>query len=126
MQMNKFLLRTIVNGTALYIAISVVDGLSLQNPEIISYVWLALIFGLVNSLIRPLLKFLSCAVIFLTLGLFTLVINTGMLYVTSIVGGNFGFGINIEGFGSAFFGAIIISIVSMFFNIILKDELKGK
>ena len=123
--MNKFLLRTIINGIGLYLAITLVDGLSLQNPDIISYVWLALIFGFVNALIRPLLKFLSCAVIFLTLGLFSLVINTAMLYLTSLVGENFGFGIIIDGFSSAFFGAIIISFVSMFFGLALKDELKG-
>jgi putative membrane protein len=123
--MYRFLLRLVINGFALFVAISLVGGLSLHNPDPTSYIILALIFGLVNALVKPVLKLLSCAVIFLTLGLFTLIINTGLFYLTSWIGGQFGFGILIESFWAAFFGALIVSIVSVFFNIVLRDELKG-
>jgi len=74
---------------------------------------LALILGLVNAFIRPVLKFLSCGLIVLTLGLFTLVINGLMLWLASWVAGEvLGFGIYIDGFWNAVLGALIISVVS--------------
>jgi putative membrane protein len=88
--------------------------------------WLALIFGLLNALLRPLLKFLTCPLIILTLGLFTTVINTGMLLLTSKVGQALGFGLNVDGFWTAVLGSLVISIVSVIMSVILRDELKGR
>ncbi len=122
--MNRFILRMVINGLALYAAIALVDGIKLPNASPITYIWLALIFGILNALVKPILKFATCPVIFLTLGLFTLVINTGMFYLTGWIGSKFGVGFTIEGFWSAFLGAIIVSVISVFFNIVLRDELK--
>jgi len=124
--MDKFILRTIINGFGLYAAVELIDGISLVNPEPVTYVWLAVIFGLLNALVKPILKFLTCSIIFLTLGLFTLVINTGMFYLTSYVGSQFGVGLLIDGFWSAFGGAFIVSVISMFFNMVIKDERRSK
>jgi|GEM_PF-63033 putative membrane protein len=123
--MENFILRTIVNGFALYAAVFIVPGIVPENPSPISWVWLAVIFGLLNALVRPLLKFLSCGVILLTLGLFTLVINTALFYLTGWMGSFFGAGLLIENFWAAFFGALIVSIISFFLNTILKDEKKN-
>jgi putative membrane protein len=115
----------VINGLALYIAIVLVPGITVQNPNPLTYVWLALIFGILNALVKPILKFVTCPVIFLTLGLFTLIINTALFYLTGWVGEQFGVGFTIDGFGWAFLGALVVSIVSVFFNIVLRDELKG-
>lgn len=122
--MNRFILRMVINGLALYAAVALVSGIVVQDPSPITYIGLALIFGILNALVKPILKFVTCPVIFLTLGLFTLVINTGMFYLTGLIGRQFGVGFTIEGFWSAFLGAIIVSVISVFFNIVLRDELK--
>jgi len=89
-------------------------------------IWLALIFGLLNALLRPLLKFLTCPLIILTLGLFTILINTGMLMLTSRIGQVLGFGLSVDGFWPAVLGSLVISLVSVVMSVILHDELKGK
>ncbi len=122
--MNRFILRMVINGLALYAAVALLRGITVPNASPITYIWLALIFGILNALVKPILKFATCPVILLTLGLFTLVINTVMFYITSWIGGVFGVEIEIDGIGWAFLGALVISIISVFFNIVLRDELK--
>jgi putative membrane protein len=123
--MSRFLLRMVINGLALYIAIILVPGIEVQNPSPLTYVWLALIFGILNALVKPILKLVTCPVIFLTLGLFTLIINTALFYLTGWVGEQFGVGFTIDSFGWAFVGALVVSIVSVFFNVVLRDELRA-
>jgi len=124
--MNKFLIRIIINGFALYAAVALVPGIVPQNPNPVSYVWLAIIFGVLNALLKPILKFLTCPFILLTLGLFTLVINTGMFYLTGWIGQQFAVGFTVSDFWAAVLGALIVSFVSMIFEIIFKDELKDR
>jgi putative membrane protein len=125
--MTKFILRLAINAIALYLAVLIVPGIDLRG-SLASIIWLALIFGLVNALFRPLLKFLTCGLIMLTLGLFTLVINTFLFWLTSIIGQSFGIGLIITDpiWWNAFLGAVVVSIVSVVMTLILKDELKGK
>ncbi len=125
--MTKFILRLAINAIGLYLAVQIVPGISLHSG-LASLIWLALIFGLVNTLFGPLLKFLTCGLIMLTLGLFTLVINTFLFWLTSIIGQSFGFGLIIADpiWWNSFLGAVIVSIVSVVMTLILKDELKGK
>ncbi len=125
--MTKFLLRLLINAIALYLAVQVVPGISLTSG-IASLIGLSLIFGLVNALVRPLLKFLTCALIALTLGLFTLVINTFLFWLTSVIGQSFGIGLVISDpvWWNAFLGGLIVSVVSIVMTMILKDELKKK
>ncbi len=119
--MITLFIRWVINAVALYAAIAIVPGLSTGDATWQSYLWLALIFGLLNALVRPLLKLLTCPLIILTLGLFTLVINTAMLYLTSSFGEIFGLNLSIDGFGSAFLGALVISFVSTVLSIFLRE-----
>ena len=125
--MTKFILRWAINAIALYLAVLILPGIDLRS-NLVSILWLALIFGLVNALFRPVLQFLTCPLIILTLGLFTLVINTFMFWLTSVIGQSFGFGLTISDpvWWNAFLGGLVISIVSVVMTMILKDELKGR
>ncbi len=123
--MTKFVLRWAINAVALFVAVRFVPGIYLQSGWI-SIIWLALIFGLINAFLRPLLKFLTCPLIVLTLGLFTLLINTFLFWLTGLVGQTFGVGFTLDGFWPAFLGALIVSLVSLVMSLILKDELKGR
>ncbi len=125
--MTKFILRLAINAIALYLSVLIVPGIDLRG-SLVSIIWLALIFGLVNALFRPLLEFLTCGLIVLTLGLFTLVINTFLFWLTSVIGQSFGIGLIISDpvWWNSFLGAVIVSIVSVVMTLILKDELKGK
>jgi putative membrane protein len=123
--MNKFILRWVINAIALFLAVYLVPGVNLQGGWV-SIIWLALIFGLINAFLRPLLKLLTCPLIFLTLGLFTLLINTFLFWLTSQVGQAFGIGFTIEGFWPAFLGGLVVTAVSVVLSLILKDELKSR
>jgi putative membrane protein len=125
--MTKFILRLAINAIALYLAVLMLPGIDLRG-SLTSIIWLALIFGVVNALFRPLLKFLTCPLIILTLGLFTIVINTFLFWLTSVIGQSFGIGLIITDpvWWNAFLGGLIVSIVSVVMTLILKDELKGR
>jgi putative membrane protein len=123
--MTKFIIRWAINAVALYVAIWIVPGIVL-NGAWTDIIWLALIFGLLNALVRPILKFLTCPLIILTLGLFTIIINTGMLLLTSRIGQTFGIGLTVDSFWSALLGSLVISLVSVVISLIFRDELKGK
>lgn len=125
--MTKFILRLLINAIALYLAVLIVPGLELQS-SMVSVIWLALIFGVINALFRPLLQFLTCPLIILTLGLFTLVINTFLFWLTSVIGQSFGIALLISDpvWWNAFLGGLVVSIVSVVMTMILKDELKGR
>ncbi len=126
--MVKFILRWVINAVALYIAVSIVPGIHLQNPSWVSIIWLALIFGLVNALLGPLLKLLSCGLIVLTLGLFTLVINAVLLALTAWIGVQFGVGLIFSQpwWLNVFLGALVTTLVSIVLSLVLKDELKKR
>ena len=123
--MTKFFIRWAINAVALYVAVVVVPGINFDGKWI-DILWLGLIIGLLNALVRPLLKFLTCPLIILTLGLFTIVVNTLILMLTSSIGQAFNLGLTVDGFWPALLGSLVISIVSVIMSVILHDELKGK
>ncbi len=123
--MTKFIIRWAINALALYLAVLIVPGIHYVG-EWTGILWLALIFGLLNALLRPLLKLLTCPLILLTLGLFTFLINAGMLMLTSNIGQSLGIGFTVDGFWQALLGSLVISFVSIIMTLILRDELKGK
>lgn len=124
----KFILRLAINMAALYVAIIVLPGRILYEGNWVDILWLALIFGLVNAILRPPFKALSCLLIILTLGLFTLVINTLLFALTGWIGSQFGVGFTLADpwFWSAFLGSLITSAVSMLLSGVLRNELKGR
>ena len=123
----KFIIHLAINAIALYLAVLILPGIDLRDSYL-SILWLALIFGLVNALVRPLLQFLTCGLILLTLGLFTLVINAFMFYLTAVIGQSFNIGLLIHDpvWWNSFLGALVVSIVSVIMTAILKDELRGR
>lgn len=125
--MTKFILRWVINAIGLYLAILILPGIDLTSG-LVSIIWLALIFGVINALFAPVLKFLTCPLILLTLGLFTLVINTFLFWLTSVVGQSFGLNLVISDpvWWNAFLGGLVVSIVSVILTLILKDEMKGR
>ena len=123
--MTKFILRWAINAVALYLAVYFVPGVNLEGG-FGSLIWLALIFGLINAFLRPLLKLLTCPLIFLTLGLFTLLINTFLFWLTGEIGQAFGIGFTVAGFWPAFLGGLVVTVVSVIMSLILKDELRKK
>ncbi len=124
--MKKFVIQLLVNAFGFFVAVTLLrgHGLQMQGNQVVSYLALGLIFGIINAVIKPIVSTLGCPVIILTLGLGILLINTLMFYLTGLIGKSFGVGFTVEGFVPAFLGALIVSAVSVFLNIVLKDEMK--
>ena len=124
----KFIIRLAINMVALYVAIALLPSYILYHGNWIDIIWLALIFGLVNAILRPPFKALSCLFIILTLGLFTFVINTLLFALTGWVGSQFGVGFELAApwFWSAFLGSLVTTSVSVVLSLILRRELKGR
>lgn len=120
--MRNIILRLVVNAIALYAATQVgIPGLSFQG-EWYTILVVALIFGLVNALIRPLLTLLTCPLIALTFGLFTFIINAVMLALTGWLAGQAGLGFKVDGFWAALLGALVVSIVSWALTLFLRED----
>ncbi len=115
--MRKALLRWIINAVAIWAAILIVPGLNADGGWTV-YLWVALILGLVNALIAPVVKLLTCPLILLTLGLFTLVINGAMLWLAGVISRELGLGFMVRDFGAAILGALVISAVSLALSVL--------
>ncbi|MFU2157567.1 phage holin family protein [Caldisericum sp. AR60] len=113
---NKFLVSFIVNAVALYLVSLIIPGIWFDNT--LSILTASLIFGIVNSIIRPFFMFLSLPLIFLTLGLFTFIINGLMLKIVSLIVPGF----HVYSFWDAVFASLLLSVIS----VILKGVLFGK
>ncbi len=109
--MRKLLLRWIINAVAIYAAVSLVPGIGAAEGWVV-YMVLALVLGLVNALIAPIVKLFAFPLVLLTLGLFTLLINALMLWLASAIGTFLGFPLSIDNALAATLGALVISIVS--------------
>lgn len=120
--MSRLLIRWLINAIALWVAIQVVPGLEYTAESGVSLLIIALIFGLVNALVRPVLLLLTCPLIILTMGLFLLIVNALMLSITAWLSGIFGLGLTLEGFWPTVLGALVISVVSGIINMLVKDE----
>lgn len=123
--MTSLLLRLIFNAVGLYAATRLVPGISFEG-DWTTIVLVALIFGVVNALVRPVLELLTCPLIALTLGLFVFVINALMLALTSWIAGQLHLGFTVDGFGAALFGAIVIGVVSFVLSLVFRDDSRGR
>lgn len=124
--MRKLILRWAINAVALYAAIGTgwIDGIERQTTEWWGILVLALVFVVVNGLIKPIIKLLSLPLVLLTLGLFTLIINTGVFWLTGLIGQFFEVGFTVNGFMPAFLGGLLVSLVNWLLISILREELK--
>jgi len=114
------LLRWATAAAAVWVATYLLPGIRVEGG-VGSLLAVALILGLVNALVRPLLRWLSCGLIVLTLGLFLLVINAAMLLLASWLARQVGIGFHVDGFAAALPGSIVISLVTFVFSLLLPD-----
>jgi putative membrane protein len=126
--MQSFLIKTAVNGVALWVAALAVGGIRLgeDDPELstrlLTIALVALIFGVINAVIKPVVALLSLPFIVLTLGLFTLIVNAFMLQITAWIAEPLGLDFAVDSFfWDAVVGAIVITLVSMVLNVLVPD-----
>jgi putative membrane protein len=123
----KILIRWVIVSLALFVAAWLVPGIRVEGNAWLVYAVMAVILGLVNAIVRPVLKFLTCPLIILTLGIFVLVINGLTLWLASAIAVNwFHVGFYVDNFWSAFLGALIVSIVSVILSALVKEDKKDK
>ncbi|MCC3317497.1 phage holin family protein [Nocardia africana] len=122
------LLRLAINALAIWLAAAWVGGIELKDPpdagtggKILVVVCVAIVFGLVNALIKPIVKLLSLPLVIVTLGLFLLVINALMLWLTAKITETTDYGLRVEGFWAAIFGAIIVTLVNWVLGVLVPE-----
>ena len=122
----RLLLRLLASAVALAVAAGLVDGISVgpgtDRERALTLLGVAIIFGLVNAIVRPILRLLTLPLVVLTLGLFLLVLNALMLLLTEWIAKQFDLAFQVDGFWSAVLGALIVTIVSFLINIVLPDK----
>ena len=113
----RLIIRLLINAAALWVAALLIDGIDLEGGWLAILI-VALVFGLVNAFIKPILKILSLPVVILTLGLFTLVINAALLGLTAAVTD----ALTVEGFWAALLGGLVITVVSALLSFLIPDD----
>ncbi|MDH6545011.1 phage holin family protein [Streptomyces lavendulae] len=125
--MTNFVVKTLANAAALAVAVWLLAGITLDDGSTLarralSLILVALVFGLVNLIVKPVVKLLSLPLFVLTLGLFTLVVNALMLLLTSWLADLLNLSFHVDGFWTAVVGGLIISVVSWAVNMVLPDK----
>jgi putative membrane protein len=122
----RFLVRVAVNAVAVGVACWLLADIWLRGgsdtERLLRLLLVAVVFGLVNAVVRPVVKLLSFPFIILTLGLLIFVINALMLMLTSWLSGQIGLGFHVDGFGTALVGALIITVVTWGLELVLPDD----
>jgi putative membrane protein len=117
----SFLIRLLVNAAALWVATRIVPGVT-YSGDFLPFRAVALVFGIVNAFIGPIARLLALPLIILTLGIFALVINGLMLWLTSALSESLGLNFHVNGFWAAFFGSLVVSIVSTVLSTFVAHE----
>ena len=123
----SFVLRVLINAVAIWLATLLLSGLEVVGGDdtvttVLVFLAVALLFGVVNAIVKPIVKLISLPLYILTLGLFTLVVNALMLMLTGWFSEMTEYGLRIESFGTAVLGALIISIVSFLLSVIIPSS----
>jgi len=119
----KLLIRWIIASLALFAAAWLVPGIRVEGDAWVVFAVMAVILGLVNAVVRPFLKLLTCPLILLTLGLFVLVINGVTLWLASDIAVNwFHVGFYVDGFWSALLGALIVSAITVILSALVRED----
>jgi putative membrane protein len=122
-----FLVRVAVIALSLWVATLIVPGIDntagTTSTRIGTLVVVALIFGLVNATLKPLIKTVGCAFYLLTLGLIGLVVNALLFLLVGYLAGGLGLPFSVGGFGAAFLGAIVVSVVGFLLHFLIPDSI---
>jgi putative membrane protein len=121
----SFLLRLLINAAALWVTTRIIPGVEfIGSPA--ALIGVALVFGVLNAIVRPLLLLLSLPLVLITLGLFTLILNGIMLWLTSALSGALGLGFRVHGALAAILGALVVSIVSVALTVFVGRERRDR
>lgn len=120
----KPILHLLINAAALWVAVQLVHGITYQGGPV-PLLGVALVFGVVNVLVKPLATLFSLPFVVMSLGLFLLVINAAMLWLTSALSGTLGLRFHVAGFIPALLGSIVVSFVSLVLSAFMKSGGKG-
>jgi putative membrane protein len=124
--MLRFVVKTLINAAAIWVATAVVTGITITSAnwerQTLTVVLVALVFGVLNFVIKPIVKLFSLPLFILTLGLITFVINALMLWLTSWASGELDLAFHVDGFVPALLGSLIISIVAWALHLVFRDE----
>jgi putative membrane protein len=122
----RFLLRLAISAAALAVATAVLPGIQLTTgsttKKVLTLIAVALIFGVINAILKPIIKTIGCLFYLLTLGLVALVVNALLLWLVSVVAGWLKLPFHITGFVPAFLGALIISVVTWLLSVLIPDR----
>jgi putative membrane protein len=116
-----FTIRLLISAAALWAATRFVPGVTYTGGWL-PFLGVALVFGVVNAFVRPVAQVLTFPIVIVTLGLFLLVINGLMLWLTSALSDALGLGFHVEGFWPAFWGALVVSIVSGLLSVMVRSD----
>ncbi len=118
--MKAFLIRLVVTALAIFATVKLIPGMHFQGTAL-QLAGVALVFGLVNAILKPLLSVLTCPLILLSLGLFSLVLNAVLLLITASISQKLGFDFQVDGFWWALLGGIVIGVISTALSLMLPD-----
>jgi putative membrane protein len=126
----RLIVRLLAGAVALAVAAWLIDGISVgpgtDSERVLTLLAVAVIFGLVNAIVRPIVRLISLPLFILTLGLFTFVVNALMLMLTAWIGDQFDLAFEVDGFWAALLGALVISVVTFVINVLLPDKYEGR
>ena len=120
--MTSLLFRLVLSAVALWVATKFVDGIRYVAPDYLPLLGVALVFGAVNSIVKPIVSLLALPFTLLTLGLFLLVVNGAMLLLTASLSTRLGLGFEVDGLGPAMLGSIVVSIATWVLGAFLPDR----
>jgi putative membrane protein len=121
----NFVIRLVINAIALWLATRFVDGISFDG-DLVFLLVVALIFGVVNAIVKPILIFLTFPFLIVTLGLFLLVLNGAMVWLTGAISDAADLGFHVSGFGAAFLGGLVVSVVSFLLSLMVGGDSRDK
>jgi len=121
----RLLLRVLINAAALWVAVRFVPGIVYTGTPLM-LLCVAIVFGVLNTIIKPIITLLSLPFVLLTLGVFLLVINALMLWLTGWLSTSLGLGFQVQGAGAAFLGAIVVSLVAWMLSMFLVEHKESR
>ena len=126
----RLIVRLLAGAVALAVAAGLIDGISVgpgtTGERALTLLAVAVIFGLVNAIVRPIVRLISLPLFILTLGLFTFVVNALMLLLTAWIGDQVDLAFEVDGFWPALLGALVSSVVTFILNVLLPDRYEGR